>query len=459
MIGAERGIMRGVLTPSSLEKNIFIYNDPTVYSLLNGNKQNGQQSQPNGLQHSHSTSSISSHSNVLIPTTIQHHVVSSSQQQQKRDNYYHVSSLVRNEPKSPSLSSVGGSIRASTLPRNGAITHNPNNDLILNDPNTNVIQIGLDPNSPFTRKSPTPLMKLNGVGGSYSNIRAHHNNSNRQLNGSQLSLLSDRSYHSNQQQQNHHHNHPPQFFNNHHHHPNRNNILSLGIPHNEQVTSTGVYDANMPKELEDFDDLIKYSEVEEQRRQQEQQQQQNGHIHPNLKAKGSNVSIGGHSSGYQSIQTQSQSSSPIELNNNNNGNNPATNGSSIIQQNIEFFNKIQNNNTKNFHKLTKANGKYGYINPKYSVQPQNSALAFKNPLYALQNSNNNGSEGKSSSLTPSSSEERISIDNQNIVNNNNIVSSSSNTLSNGIVDTNSLNSRRMGSSRMPRTNPLIQVSI
>lgn len=475
LVVPERGIIRGVLTPSSLQKNIFVYNDPTVYSLL---KQNGH-SQQNGLQHSHSTSSISS-SNMMNPITIQHHTVSSSSQQpMKRDNsnYYQVtSSLVRNEPKSPSLSSMGGSLRANTLPRNGMMNQNSNNtDIILNDANTNVIQIGLDPNNPFSRKSPTPLMKAlnNGVGGSYNNIRPHHNSSHRQLNGSQLSLLSDRSY--NNQQQSHHH-HPPQFYSNHHHHnTNRNNILNLGIPHNEQVTTTGYDSNNMPRDLEDFDDLIKYSEVEEQRQQREQQQMQShpqNNGHPGLKAKGSNVSIGGHSSGYQSIQTQSQSSSPIELNGINNNNvNGANQTSSIIQQNIEFFNKIQstningNLNNTNHNRITKANSKYGYINPKYTVNSPNPALAFKNPLYQLQNSNNNNNNGsdsiggKSSSLTPSSSEEKISIDNQNLVNNNNIVTSSSNGLTNGIIESNSLNTRRMGSNRMPRTNPLIQVSV
>lgn len=206
----------------------------------------------------------------------------------------------------------------------------------------------------------------------------------------------------------------------------------------------------MPRDLEDFDDLIKYSEEVEQR---QQQQQTHHHHHPNLKAKGSNVSIGGHSSGYQSIQTQSQSSSPIEnvLGATN------ANAPSIIQQNIEFFNKIQgsssSSNASTSNRPTKLNGKYGYINPKYSVVPP---LAFKNPLYQMQNGPNNIMDGKSSSLTPSSSEERITIDDrQNMVNNNNLVSSTSNVP--GIIDTSSLNGRRMGSNRQPRTNPLAQV--
>lgn len=78
----------------------------------------------------------------------------------------------------------------------------------------------------------------------------------------------------------------------------------------------------MPRDLTDFDDLIKYNEVEEQRQQQQQilpahQHIQNGHA--SLKGKGSNVSIGGQSSGYQSIQTQSQSSSPTDLSGQNGG--------------------------------------------------------------------------------------------------------------------------------------------
>jgi hypothetical protein len=254
----------------------------------------------------------------------------------------------------------------------------------------------------------------------------------RPLNGSQLSLISDRSQHQ--------YFHPPQPM-------HRGNALNLGIPHNEASSSyESPPSSNMPRDLEDFDDLIKYSEEVEQRQQQQQQ-----HHHPNLKAKGSNISIG-HSSGYQSIPTQSQSSSPIEnvISTTSNGQNAAT---SLIQQNIEFFNsKIQSSgsssNASTANRPTKLNGKYGYISPKYSVVPP---LAFKNPLYQMQNGNN-GVDGKSSSLTPSSSEERITIDERQNVLNNNLVSSSSNVPS--VIDTSSLNSRRMGSNRVPRTNPL-----
>lgn len=65
----DRGVIRGVLTPSSLEKNIFRYNDPTcaplIQSLNAKNSQLGGTAATNldgmaALHHSHSTSSISS---------------------------------------------------------------------------------------------------------------------------------------------------------------------------------------------------------------------------------------------------------------------------------------------------------------------------------------------------------------------------------------------------------------
>lgn len=385
----------------------------------------------NPLQHSHSTSSIqSSHQNIASTNnvnSIQHHNISST----KRDNYYQItSSLARNEPKSP----VGSSMRASTLPRNNQQTQNDE---------SNIIQIGLDPSNPFSRKSPTPRIHQGSGLLTTVNGKAPTYNNGRQLNGSQLSLLSDRSQHQYFHQPTHHHVH-------------RTNVLNLGIPHTEASSSYESPNSNMPRDLEDFDDLIKYSEEVEQR--QQQQQTNHHHHHPNLKAKGSNVSIGGHSSGYQSIQTQSQSSSPIEIVMGTvNGQQNGAIAPSIIQQNIEFFNKIQNSssssNASTTNRPTKLNGKYGYINPKYSVVPP---LAFKNPLYQMQNGTNGNIDGKGSSLTPSSSEERIIADErQNIMNNNNLVSSSSSVP--GVMDTSSLNGRRIGSNRMPRTNPLAQV--
>lgn len=383
----------------------------------------------NPLQHSHSTSSIQSsahHGMMNNPNSIQHNNITSST---KRDNYYQItSSLARNEAKSPATSS---SHRANTLPRNP--------QQIQND-ETNIIQIGLDPSNPFSRKSPTPRMHQ-GLLTTANNAKVATYMNGRPLNGSQLSLLSERSQHQ--------YFHPPPPAQPHQSHlMHRGNVLNLGIPHNEASSSYESPNNNMPRDLEDFDDLIKYSEEVEQRQAQQQQ-----HHHPNLKAKGSNISIG-HSSGYQSIPTQSQSSSPIEnVISTTNGHANSNQAASLIQQNIEFFNsKIQSSgsssNASTSNRPTKLNGKYGYISPKYSVVPP---LAFKNPLYQMQNGTN-GIDQKSSSLTPSSSEERITIDERQNALNNNHVSSSSNVPS--VIDTSSLNSRRMNSSRVPRTNPL-----
>lgn len=393
----------------------------------------------NPIQHSHSTSSIQSSQHNYSGLNngangLQHHNITST----KRDNYYQITnSLARNDAKSPSNSGI----RASTLPRN----NNLQQQQLLQNEESSLIQIGLDPSNPFSRKSPTPRMHAGLL--TTVNSKPYNAPNGKHLNGSQLSLLSERSQHQYfaQPQQQHHHVH-------------RTNALNLGIPHQEAASSS--YESpnsNMPRELEDFDDLIKYSEEERQRQQQQQTTTtSHHHHHPSLKGKGSNVSIGGHSSGYQSVQTQSQSSSPIEnviltTNGSNSGQSP-----SIIQQNIEFFNsKIQSSssssNASTSNRPKKLNGKYGYINPKYSVVPP---LAFKNPLYQLQGNNNNGIDGKSSSLTPSSSEEKITID-QNIMNNNNIVSSTSNVP--GLIES-TINGRRLGSNRVPRTNPLVQVS-
>ncbi|KAH8274432.1 hypothetical protein KR026_005587, partial [Drosophila bipectinata] len=49
-LSAERGIMRGVLTPNSLEKNIFRYNDPTVFGLLQQEQMQQQQQQQQQMQ-------------------------------------------------------------------------------------------------------------------------------------------------------------------------------------------------------------------------------------------------------------------------------------------------------------------------------------------------------------------------------------------------------------------------
>lgn len=402
---SERGVIRGVLTPSSLEKNIFRYNDPTVSQHFPSHHSQ------NSLNHSHSTSSISSST---VPTIIQSHNRSTPDKSHKSNvfidpnhsrggysttSHYYNTTNSNGGRKSPI---INGGIRASTLPRNNNNNQNGSqmistieihNNNGVEEINSNLIQIGLDPSNAFLRKSPTPLHKTIS------------NGKNRNLNGSQLSLLSDRSN-------------------------NKNNLglnLHLGIPHNDVGLNAN---SNMPINLEDLDDLLKYADEQNEERNKP-------------KDKGSNISIGqlsnvcSSSSGYQSIATQSQSSSPIELG----------------QQTTDFINKNSRRPT-----ITTTNGggvgKYQYLNNnKYlnnnvSIQPP---LAFKNPLYHMQNDK---------SVTPSSSEERLSGDNHFYG-----LSSSNGggefggekDLINGFGRYDS--SKRLGGTGhlVPRTNPLMQV--
>ncbi|XP_055592546.1 ras GTPase-activating protein raskol [Uranotaenia lowii] len=469
---AERGIIRGVLTPTSLEKNIFRYNDPTVRPLLN------QSQQGNPLQHSHSTSSINSTSNLHVmlsgsnnSSAIQHQSVSSTNSNANENKYQYQIGNVRNygistqyynnasnigslkteKEKSPVLNC---GIRASTLPRNNAVTVSNTNinggEQEDHGNGSNLIQIGFDPSNPFNRKSPTPLLKSS----------THINGSrSRNLNGSQLSLISDIG----------------------------KNPLSLGIPHSEMVTSStpnahqGSNPSNMPMSLDDLEDLLNYADEQNIENQKGKDQ---------LQSKGSNISIGQISnicsSGYQSITTQSQSSSPIELG----------------QQQIEYVaNKVP-------PPRKVSSSKYGFINQRYNGVGNQSANLncnlnnnnnndlppYKSPLYhhatsngnansALNAYNNNliiGSNGNGTTngsstliggvgsggiykshlstigsggnLHTSSSDERLS-------NNDNYRELDSLTVDNGngydsFVGLNG--GRRLGSSRMPRTNPLMQ---
>lgn len=229
------------------------------------------------------------------------------------------------------------------------------------------------------RKSPTPLVKTT-TSNPINNNNGHHSlQKNRPLNDSQLSLLSDRST------------------------TNKYN-LSIGIPHNDHNHNyrqnylpqqlqnnhnNGVAAFKMPMNLEDLDDLLKYADEHQGEgslaNKQKQDENGNGQMEgvavPGkelLTAKGSNNSIGQLSnmcsSGYQSISTQSQSSSPIETG----------------AGQLDFL------NNKNRH-LNPRNGplKYQFGGTKAT---QNAVLGKSH------------SSQKSSSLTPSSSEERLSED-------------------------------------------------
>lgn len=382
------------------------------------------------------------------------------------------------------------SLRASTLPRNNnlvPVAANNNGvhvDTGSSSKNSNLIQIGLDTSSAFVRKSPTPMLKSQN---------GHNNNGNgnhmMQRNGSQLSLLSDRGG-----------NQMPGAV-----HLNGKFNLDLGIPHNNLIDAphplhavsarTTNQNSNMPMKLEDLDDLLKYAD---------EQNTVNGDEMKTAKV-GSSTSIGHCSSGYQSIATQSQSStSPVDLasgvNAPNGGDFPSNSMKTrrALGQHISAGSKY-------------ANGKYtsngNNNNNNNNSSALNGALAFKNPLYQLQNAigsngtsiavNNNIVAGnvkarrqhysqlhsrtsqQSSSLTPSSSDERLSqsntLDDSNGNNVNGLIGNLNGTLTSSsdkeyslnddcnsgtLNGTNSMTKRLTGSNnRMPRTNPLMQVNL
>ncbi|KAH8343289.1 hypothetical protein KR059_007747, partial [Drosophila kikkawai] len=456
-LSAERGIMRGVLTPNSLEKNIFRYNDPTVNGLLQQQQQQLQQQQPQhphhqhplqllsnsqtsiaasnqymsspggGLQHAQSqtsmaSSSLNGSSSNLLHAGHQQQQQQLVHQQQQQLHQHHCPPAPQTSASStmermdrlnyPYMAHNGNdyeastpsSTRSRTLPRNG----NPNGSTtmmtsISNNNNSNnnnqsgsyddmhgefQIQIsGLDTSSAFVCKSPTPMMKSSlGGGGPSAGGRSHHK-------------------------------------------------LNLGIPDH-----SGGYarnnnlnpNSNMPKNLEDLDDLFKYAEEHDvaepgshhhhhghsQSQSQQQQQQQQGqgqaqgqgqgqgqHLKPGASGKEQLSAKSSHcSSGYQSISTNpspSQSSSPV--------------GSQLKAS-----------------MASGPNAPLAFKNPSYQLQPQtggggsSSALSYQQlqqqigsrlkpiggGLVAARAAFlNSGGTLDAATLTPSSSDEQLSADN------------------------------------------------
>ncbi|XP_037917634.1 ras GTPase-activating protein raskol isoform X4 [Hermetia illucens] len=487
-LSADRGIIRGVLTPTSLEKNIFRYNDPTVSPLLQKNNASNnsqlsihsasQQQLHGNLQHSHSQSSIASSQNgggatgIMIPATI-HMPPSASSTVERNANggaYITTNSSTHYFPSNGNLTTASGEnmermspsvMRASTLPRNNAhISSTPNNN--YEESGINLIQI--EPATAFVRKSPTPLLK--------SSANNFANRNRVQSTNSQLSVaLSERS-------------------------PSKNTInINLGMSdaHNNQPPLLGNSNVqqsnstcNMPMKLEDLDDLLKYAEEHANDPPPSKSKSTKEH----LTSKGSNISIGECSSGYQSINTPSQSSSSVEHHDYNNGMPPKM--SSSFAANRHANSKLQSNNKYNNYVALAAE------NNNSAVAETLQALAFHNPMYQLKqphthhhhhhhnrnvssfstcNGNSPNSRKNvvtacpaSSSLTPSSSEENLSNDNfatncnatsfKNLINTSGVA---------GIGDMGSVGKEHClshrtlsGSSssgtsgRVPRTNPLMQ---
>lgn len=206
----------------------------------------------------------------------------------------------------------------------------------------------------------------------------------RALNDSQLSLASGHSSGGNHNKYNMNIGIP----HNDHNHNYRANYLGQHQPQLHLSSNNGGA-FKMPMNLEDLDDLLKYADEEAKspRPQKDQQKQdiENGNeVEPKIKpkelltAKGSNNSIGQMSnmcsSGYQSISTQSQSSSPVEA-----------------TGQLDFLNNQKA--TSLTRTAARGNGplKYQFGGTKATA---NAVLT----------------RAKGSSLTPSSSEERLSED-------------------------------------------------
>ncbi|EAU76246.2 AGAP004692-PA [Anopheles gambiae str. PEST] len=255
-----------------------------------------------------------------------------------------VNSLMTNSLRNEKEKSnnLQGDIRANTLPRYNNYTtsvsirentypessnsvgydHEVNGNSRLNGINKNLIQIDIDPTNPINRKSPTPLLK---------NISCcHYIANNRIQEGSHQRLTSPGSNLSDLDK----------------------NAFNLGIPHNdtnrEQQYSLHIYPApalkasnittissfvprqstttfnpsKMPMSLEDLEDLLNYADEQNQTSFSESVSNRGGcdpcgtNTKANIASNGSNASISQISnicsSGYQSIPTQSTSSSPVE---------------------------------------------------------------------------------------------------------------------------------------------------
>ncbi|XP_075156603.1 ras GTPase-activating protein raskol isoform X2 [Haematobia irritans] len=470
-VPAERGIMRGVLTPSSLEKNIFRYNDPTVNGLLQQHQQQQQQqnisnmdkrhsnsqtsivglSYTSGMQHAQSQSSIAS-SSQMMPAGVAHHCppAPNASASNTMDRLYYTAtssngnlSTASHNGNESEVSSAGGQVRATTLPRG-----NNNYD----ESNGDFIQIsGLDTNSAFVRKSPTPLLKSQAnqggvVTSAVSMLNASQQQKQQQqrmLNNSSLSLtLSDRT-------------------------PSK---LNLGIPdHSSSPLSHKVSayprnrdsnpNSNMPMNLEDLDDLFKYAE----------EHAVVGEVQPSKnKEQLSGKTSHGSSSGYQSINTQGREDSQQQA--------PTTktglaaplafkNPSYQLQQNTSSS-QTPAGHHHHHHHHQRSNYNSGLTAHQQLFGGNNRTKSNAGGLVAARAALLNGA----APLTPSSSEERLSTDNyHNYAPVNKILKSPSHghldaqrTLSGGSTSSASSSNMQQGfngsqsqpqQQRMPRTNP------
>uniref|UniRef100_A0A182XPQ2 Ras-GAP domain-containing protein n=1 Tax=Anopheles quadriannulatus TaxID=34691 RepID=A0A182XPQ2_ANOQN len=255
-----------------------------------------------------------------------------------------VNSLMTNSLRNEKEKSnnLQGDIRANTLPRYNNYTtsvsihkntypessnsvgydHEVNGNSRLNGTNKNLIQIDIDPTNPINRKSPTPLLKNISCCHYIANNRIQEGSHQRLTSpGSNLSDLDKNAFNlgiphndTNREQQYSQHIYPAPAL-------KASNITTISSFVPRQSTST-FNPSKMPMSLEDLEDLLNYADEQNQTSFSESVSNRGGcdpcgtNTKANIASNGSNASISQISnicsSGYQSIPTQSTSSSPVE---------------------------------------------------------------------------------------------------------------------------------------------------
>lgn len=432
--GGERGIIRGVLTPSSLERNIFRYNDPTVSILVNNlqsstpNQSRNNVNHPNGHPYTSSTSLASNgnggtgatyhsfvdhhhHANPVVVTQapFMHSAVGKSRSQlpHPHSHHHHLQNPILQQksinystdslPSTPrnfnTLSSYhsttasaapGGKsttpvTRASTLPRNNHPSTIVNINRGDNEPpavatSTNFIQIGVDTSSAFSRKSPTPLYK-SYMSGSASGLP-------QRTSAHESQLSSNGSLRSNDERQLGDDS------------PDFNNLRQ----YLNQQDRRGAANAhgNMPMKIEDLDDLLNYAD-EQAARERDARANNNNELSDNLRNR--TPSPSDKHDAVTATQTATKSPDAFDeftnksyvANHNNNNNisnsNNNNNNSKQLQSTILQYlsGKYSNNNNAvgNHININHSNNVYNNNNGNYSLDGGANNNKYVNGLNSL----------------------------------------------------------------------------
>lgn len=296
--------------------------------------------------------------------------------------------------KSPSL----GGVRATTLPRNNYNNVNTNNPDRYSSQynnrehcvNLKVVQIGFDNKN---ASSPSLVNKINGSSGNMQSSSQRSVNSNRS--NADAYQTARNAFDS-----------------------NGDRMVSNYNSNPRDTYSRGNNDnGNMPKNLEELSDLLRYADDQEHENNEDNlinQRITNHDIVPqtnanivantnhNVHNNGSNISISAlsnvASSGYQSFATYSQSSSPVELYAGQPNANPNCCDGSPAHQNRRPGQIMLDNRRNNYGKTNNNQQRYEYERQKIGIQnftrdtgansPKplaNGPLTFTNPVYHIEN--------------------------------------------------------------------------